>query len=394
MNSRDLLCAISEADEDYINESSQFETIAASFKTERKKKQKRITVTAVAFLCCLAAVGIFTQMPESVFVIQPAVVGNTEGTASSDNTAETEMTAPFSAVDALPSQAGNKADPFEENLTTTSENLTTTSADTVIKQEPAAPGKPEVITGDGSQKGTGTQSAGYYLRWNNKLSMTGTLKTAIDENPGCVFAVLGVFRPVTAEVTDFVYEGKTLSQIAIEFENERQKPEKMKELLKWGDALKYGKALYETGTPDGAKWSKALYDDKVAYFGEELLGKYIVDGEFLREALENDIAALPTIKVTAPDGTSTVIYAGDESAAKQYTLAYNAYLETVLPQTVSELSASGIRCERDAYMSNAFVLYATAGQLEDLPQQFSENWYFDLDSGDRKGPSADGTVTN
>ena len=391
MNSKDLLCAISEADESLINESSDYNRISASVKAERKKNRKRTVVIAAVFVLCLAVVGVFTQLPG--FVKQPALVDeNGSTTLSGNNTAQTDgLTEPFSAEPALPS--GNAA-----GEPAVSENMQGQTGETsaVIKQEPTAPGKPdtEVITAGDNQKGSGTVEASYYVLWNGRLNMTGTLKTAIDENPGSIYAVLAQYRPVTAEITDFTYEGKTLSEIAIEADNERQMPEKMKELLKWGDALKYGEALYESGMPSGEKWSKALYEDKVAYFGEELLGKYIVDGEFLREALENDIAALPTIKMTTPDGTSTVTYYGDASAAKQYTLAYNAYLDYYLPTVIEGFSQSGIKCTRDPYVNSCLHFCATESELENLPGQFSKNWYFDLDSGDRKGTSNDGTVTN
>lgn len=391
MNSEDLLCAISEADEDFVNESSEFDRIGASIKTERKKKQKRIAVAAAAFVFCLAIIGVFSQLPG--FVKQPALVGEDEiTTLSGNNTVKTDaLTEPFSAATALPTE--NAADEPDVSGKTQAQQAEISA---VIKQEPTAPGNPdtEVITAGDNQKGSSTVGSSYYVRWNGRLNMTGVLRAAIDENPGSIYAVLAQYSPVTAEITDFYYEGKTLSELAIAADNERLLPEKMKELLKWGDALKYGTALYETGTPTGEKWSKELYDDKVAYFGEELLGKYIVDGLFLRETLENDIAALPSINITTSDGTSTVTYYGDASAAKQYTLAYNAYLDYYLPTVIESFSQSGIKCTRDPYVNSCLHFSATESELENLPGQFSENWYFDLDSGDRKGTPNDGTVTN
>ena len=68
--------------------------------------------------------------------------------------------------------------------------------------------------------------------------------------------------------------------------------EKLAQLLKQGDSLKYGEALYTTGTPDGEKWTKELYEQRVEFFGEDLLSKYIVDGEFLRKSVESDMKGL------------------------------------------------------------------------------------------------------
>jgi hypothetical protein len=56
--------------------------------------------------------------------------------------------------------------------------------------------------------------------------------------------------------------------------------------------LKYGDALYTTGTPDGEKWSQELYEREVALIGEDIIAKYIVDGEFLRDKVEADMEAI------------------------------------------------------------------------------------------------------
>ena len=55
-----------------------------------------------------------------------------------------------------------------------------------------------------------------------------------------------------------------------------------------GPKLKYGEALYTTGTPDGEKWAQQLYESKMQQFGD-LVDKYIVDGEFLKEELQADM---------------------------------------------------------------------------------------------------------
>ena len=248
---------------------------------------------------------------------------------------------------------------------------------------PGGEGGGQVITGE-AQKGpaVGTTGGWIYLWWN-RLSVSGALKFSMDENPGGTFAVLATYRPATANITSFVYEGKTLAEWAVAADEELMLPEKMAELLKQGDELKYGTALYETGTPDGIKWDRAWYEDRVAYFGD-LLNKYIVDGEFLREALEADVAALRGISITTPDGTTTVAYYGETSARAQYIRAWNAYLETVLPATVSRLTESGIQCSRVAYLNDALSLTVTAEQLKNLPLDDLGSWYFDLNSGDLK----------
>jgi len=152
-----------------------------------------------------------------------------------------------------------------------------------------------------------------------------------------------------------------LAQWAIEAEDERILTKKMAQLLKEGDALKYGKALYEVGMPSGEIWDKSFYEERIAYYGETLLGKYIVNGDFLQEALEKDIAAYD-----------------EQTARNGYELAYNAYMESVIPKEVICLSNSGIKCERADDINNGIVFTVTADELENLPLADLINWTFNL----------------
>lgn len=250
----------------------------------------------------------------------------------------------------------------------------------------------KIVTGK-AQKGAAidTSESYEYILWNH-LSLSGELKSEIDANPDAVFAVLATYRPTTGDITDFTYDGKTLAEWAVEADNERILPEKMLQLLKQGDELKYGTALYETGTPDGIKWDRSFYEERVAFFGD-LLDKYIVNGQFLRNELENDIAALQSINVTTPDGITTTTYSGEASVRKQYSLAYNAYLDTILPAMIERLTENGIPCERSSYQNASISLLVTPEQLQNLPLDDLKSWYFGLDSGDLKNVS--GTyVTN
>ncbi|MGN0679050.1 MAG: hypothetical protein ACI4JS_05240 [Oscillospiraceae bacterium] len=78
----------------------------------------------------------------------------------------------------------------------------------------------------------------------------------------------------------FVYNGKTLEEYSDQSQAASLLTEKLSQLLKEGESLKYGEALYQTGTPDGEKWAKEFYESRVEFYGEELLSKYIVDREF------------------------------------------------------------------------------------------------------------------
>lgn len=197
-----------------------------------------------------------------------------------------------------------------------------------------------------------------YIWWKNKLTIGGGLPEALEKEPEAPHQIRAVYRPTTADIDDFFYEGKTLSRWAVESVEAKYMLEKMRELIKTGDELKYGPALYETGNPDGIKWDRRFYEDKVAYYGEELLGRYIVDGEFLREELERDIESYDC-----------------HEAEEMYALAFDAYMDTVLPGFIQALSASGIECKRSG---NSLLMTVTADQLENIPLNDLEHWSFSV----------------
>ena len=108
---------------------------------------------------------------------------------------------------------------------------------------------------------------------------TSLMPVCADENGGSDFG--------------FVSKSTTNKSDNIEaVESNAQLYEKLAQLLKQGDSLKYGEALYTTGTPDGEKWTKEFYEQRVEFYGEDLLSKYIVDGEFLRKSVESDMKGL------------------------------------------------------------------------------------------------------
>lgn len=349
------------------------------YETEQKRRKKAVAKIAapVAGFCLAALLGIGAWQSGLFQAEAPLVdAGDLYGNNSSSG-----QTAP------VHSDEGSGQE--NTGLNSTENNGTAGNRNTGTDEKT---GMPIITGGDGGTKGdeAGTVNDCCIFCWKNKLSMYGDLYWAIENNPDGVYAVLATYRPTTANITSFTYEGKTLAELAIEADNERILPDKMMQLLKQGDELKYGTALYKTGLPSGIKWDQTMYENTVAYLGEELLNKYIVDGEFLREALEKDIAALPSIRMTTPDGTMTCI--GETKAREKYAKAYNAYLETVLPTAAAQLTANGIPCERAAYRNNGLTLLVTAEQLQNLPLEDPEYWLFSLAPDDSvKGVSDDVT---
>lgn len=369
------------------------------YKTEQSKRRKKAARIAVPAVCiCLASVicagalksGLLGTETRTSYAGYTNPDGSTrlpQTDASGDPVKVTEQNGnvPQIVDNTAASSNGNVSGASSEIGDLRDENSTSAGKKTDGKAE-----KPddEVVYGEW-KKGSDPTAASFYVRWKNKLNVTGTLYYAMENSPGKTYAVTAVYAPPTANIKSFTYEGKTLSEIAIAAEEERRIPEKMKELLKWGDDLKYGKALYETGDSSGVKWDKRLYEDKVAYFGEDMLNKYIVDGKFLREDLERDIAALE-MKITTPDGTSTV-YNYDGSATAKYIKAYNAYMDTVIPSAVNKLTGNNIKCERTPYLNNGITFVVTENQLENIPLDDLQNWTFDLAGENLKGTSGTNT---
>ena len=168
-----------------------------------------------------------------------------------------------------------------------------TSAPTVT---PTQTPEVKIITGDpDGQKGTDITEGCCLFRWTG-LTIGGALIVAIDDNPDGTFAVIASYRPTTGNITSFVYEGKTLAELAI--------------------------AAYEENAP--------------------------------------------------------------QEAMKDYKLAYNAYLETAMPEAMRLLSDAGISCERTPYTNNGLKLTVSTQELKSLPKEFYSDWVFDLAPGDTK----------
>ena len=170
------------------------------------------------------------------------------------------------------------------------------------------------------------QDAGF-TEWNGKTITPSLYDVLSDEkSKDSLIAVVVGFEIDTT----FVYNGRSLAEYALEADNERLNCGKLGALLKLGDSLKYGEALFTTGTPAGEKWSKELYDETIEDIGEDLIAKYIVDGEFLAEKLEADIAACSE----------------NEPCRIAYEEACNAFYLTAVDGTIKLLEEQNISYEK------------------------------------------------
>ena len=189
--------------------------------------------------------------------------------------------------------------------------------------------------------------------WGKFNSVSIRLYEALETgNSDDVFAILA--RP--AIDYDFEYKGKTIAAYYSDMCEEKNLPDLLSQLLKEGDSLKYGTALYETGTPDGEKWDKSFYEERIKYYGDAILEKYIVNGEFLKDKLEQDLEK-------AKNSTE---------ATDHYIKAVAVYLDQIAAAIHGSLPSEVV----PEY--NGIIIYLTKDQFSSFTFDGVEGWTWDL----------------
>ena len=191
--------------------------------------------------------------------------------------------------------------------------------------------------------------------WQGK-KIYDSLKDALNEDDGNTVYKIAAIPPID---DNYIYNGKTLREYSKQKEKGYVLSELLASLLKEGDYLKYGTALYETGTPDGEKWAKEFYEERTAYYGEELLSTYIVNGEFLKDKAEQDM------NIAKENETSE--YKDAEDAYKN---AIHAYMTEIAAKVKGE--AAG----------NCIIIYMTKEQFSAFTVDDIEKWTFGLPAGE------------
>lgn len=159
--------------------------------------------------------------------------------------------------------------------------------------------------------------------------------------------------PNYASDGNYVYNGKTINQYQKEWEEDSVLSEKYGQIVKDGDMLKYGEALYTTGSPEGEKWDKDFYYTRVNFYGEDFLKKYIVNGEFLRDKVLEDQAEYQKEHLTTNYAYAVLHEAID------------AYKTEKIQETISQLKQQNIKYEYKEAKS-ILVFYVTSEQFERL----------------------------
>ncbi|MBQ7320733.1 MAG: hypothetical protein IJW99_01425 [Clostridia bacterium] len=124
----------------------------------------------------------------------------------------------------------------------------------------------------------------------NGWKLSGGLYLALQEADRDTYIAILVRRSYdyTARM-NFTYQGKTRAQWQVEHDILQTQQRKLGEFSKEGQLLKYGEALYTTGTPDGERWTRALYEERVDFYGEYFISQYTLNGELLSDKIEQEM---------------------------------------------------------------------------------------------------------
>lgn len=296
---------------------------------QRRKRKKYVRNTVSLCSICLVALLSFGAVQSGMFASKPPVTADVSDNSQEKEHSDTEK----SEETALSSAESTQSDAEGSNDVSTGEE------DRIVWADSIAVGDTEGLV----------EQNGDWVSWGLHIALKEALETD-------VFAIFA--KPSIDNM--FEYNGMCMEEYYFAMSEERNLPEKLRQLLKDGDALKYGEALYTTGTPDGERWVKDLYDERVRFYGEDLLNQYIVDGNFLKEQLENDIV----VSESACDATLA------------YQEAENAYL-TALSQTVQGAYPTEVKAEQ-----SGLLLFMTREQFVSFTAENVGEWMFTLANRD------------
>ena len=182
--------------------------------------------------------------------------------------------------------------------------------------------------------------------WRMSDTLTEALAEAENGNKRLAILVSPILRGKAFRA--FLYQGRTYSEWEAYASACFDEIERRQMLLKLGDALKYGEALYTTGTPEGERWSKELYEKTVSEFGEDFLARYIVNGELKKDLLEQEIEQY--------DAEYRRVY-------EIYGELADAFREERAQMNAEQLIGQGIPCE---VIRGRLFMFATVRELEQI----------------------------
>lgn len=256
-----------------------------------------------------------------------------------------------------------------ENSSAISDNFSSVNSEPAKEiPTPQVPDHSSVIWADGGS-GSGVDGFGmldnecYETFGSNGKRIYPSLSEAFEKyDDDSVFAIAAYCYGYD---DNFVYNGKTLAQYIDEEMAIWDKIELRLQLLKCGDSLKYGEALYQTGTPDGERWAESYYYNEVSRFGQELISEYIVDGEFLKDKLTEDLRDLDNER---------------KDRMQSYERARIACSTYIFETAAEQINAQGVYCETKYSSDRPYllVIFATKDEFEALSIDNIYKWHFAL----------------
>ena len=357
MNGKECLLAFADVDNDYAAAANEIETIRRSF---NHKKKRRTQMIGAVCGCIIVVFAVAAFGSGRWFHQTPAVIPSETGTADHPMTGAPSSETPSTVPGFVPSET---QDPSVSNETQNQPTQSIEPSSVISPAVDATTGTPvspddSVIWGK-----PGTVSGSAYVTWNGKQVGYELWEILQKDTSGKTIAIVASPR-----INDqFAYNGKTIADYEADaYDEQRGLPDKLQQLLKEGEILKYGEALYTTGTPDGEIWARDLYESKIAYYGMELLSKYIENGDFLSDQVAADLALAQ--KATA--------------AQDAYDEAVSAFYSQTAAAAASAFSAAGISC---SVSGHGILLFASTDRFASLIAPGNAEWYYSLaqqDSGD------------
>ena len=217
----------------------------------------------------------------------------------------------------------------------------------------------KIIWAANGQSNKGPDDAAALVTWNG-WSMNYSLYDVLNRADNTDFIAIVVSKNNSAELDSFEYKGTTLIQLRAERDEVNLLSGKLLDFHKEGEWLKYGDLLYTTGTPDGEKWSKSLYDERVAFYGEDFIAKYIVNGEVQTDLLNEDY--------TVCQNRLTEISKETDELIKAYNASYVDEVEDIF---VSAGACIKVR-------NNTVFLFVQKDELANLKVNNKENYMLSL----------------
>ena len=282
MNNKTLLEMIGCLDDSYVLDAAPKELPPA----RAKGSSARIVAAAAAVLVCLAGtVTVIAARSDKVTKSEPA-------SSTQQNISET-LPAAVPAETAAPAETSAPETSASEG-SSVAETVSSPAGTSALPAETLPPASTELQPLP-SVDIVETSHDVCLVGWNGKI-VSMQLRNKLESCPEDEKLRIRLTPP---SAPDFKVGGKTLEEYYNRIYEAQELVLKLTQLLKEGDSLKYGTALYEGGAPGGEKWDRDHYDKRVGFYGEELLAKYIRDGEFLRAQAEADISSAQAAAETA-----------------------------------------------------------------------------------------------